>query len=89
MGYRMAEPRLDEEAQRQVLAWAEGEPEPLYSQGYPIYTAITSDAGGHPVRHPHRRPRGGGAGGPALRPVGQRRSNGLPSGPARTRGPAP
>ncbi len=45
MGYRMAEPRLDEEAQRQVLAWAEGEPEPLYSQGYPIYTAITSDAG--------------------------------------------
>ncbi len=45
MGYRMAEPRLDEEAQGQVLAWAEGEPEPLYSQGYPIYTAITSDAG--------------------------------------------
>ena len=45
MGYRMAEPRLDEEAQGQVLAWAEGEPEPLYSQGYPFYTAITSDAG--------------------------------------------
>ena len=45
MGYRMAEPRLDEEAQRQVLEWSEGEPEPLYSKGYPIYTAITSDAG--------------------------------------------
>ena len=45
MGYRMAEPRLDEEAQRQVLAWAEGEPETLSPQGYPIYTAITSDAG--------------------------------------------
>ena len=45
--------------------------------------------GGHPIRHPHRRPGGGGSGGPALRPVGQRRSNGLPLGPARTRGPAP
>ena len=45
MGYRQLEPRLDEEAQGQVLAWAEREPEPLYSQGYPIYTAITSDAG--------------------------------------------
>ena len=78
MGYRMAEPRLDEEAQRQVLAWAEGEPEPLYSQRLPHLHRHHLGCGGHPVRHPHRRSRGGGAGGPALRPVGQRRSNGLP-----------
>ena len=45
MGYRMAEPRVDEEAQGQLLEWSVGEPEPLYSHGYPIYTAPTSDAG--------------------------------------------
>ena len=45
MGFRQLEPRLDEEVQRQVLEWAEGEPETLSPQGYPIYTAPTSDAG--------------------------------------------
>ena len=44
MGYRMAEPRLDEAALGQVMEWAEGEPETLSPHGYPIYTAPTSDA---------------------------------------------
>ena len=45
MGYRQAEPHLDEMAHGQVLAWAEGELETLQSSAYPMYRPTTTDAG--------------------------------------------
>ena len=45
MGYRQAEPHLDEEAERKIWEWSEGEPETLQPQVYPIYRPSTTDAG--------------------------------------------
>ena len=47
VGYRQAEPHLNEEVERQVMEWAEGEPETLTSQTsqtYPIYSPPAADA---------------------------------------------
>ena len=44
-GYRQAEPRPDEEAERRVWEWSEGEPETLEPQAYPVYTPSTTRAG--------------------------------------------
>ena len=45
IGYRHAEPHLDEEAERQVWEWSEGEPETLQSSAYPIYRPSTTNGG--------------------------------------------
>ncbi len=45
MGYRQLEPHLDVEVEREIREWSEGEPRPLVSSNYPVYTPSTADAG--------------------------------------------
>ena len=45
MGYRKADPVPDALAEGQALEWAEGEPEPLGSYRYPVYTPPTAAMG--------------------------------------------
>ena len=71
LGYRKAEPSPDPRAEGQIRVWAEGEPEELYDGGYRVYDPPGRRRRGHPLRHPHRGPVGGGGRGPEVGTVGQ------------------
>ena len=45
MGYRKADPTPDAQAEQRALEWAVGEPEPMRSNPYPLYSASSTPAG--------------------------------------------
>lgn len=45
MGCRKAEPSFDPHAEKQIREWAEGEPEPMGSNLYPVFDAPAAPAG--------------------------------------------
>ena len=71
MGYRKADPVPDAHAERMVMEWAVGEPEPLRSHPYTDYSPETTPSGDILFTIRHRRSRRRRCRGAALGAVGQ------------------